>query len=65
MTGYHAFSEIDPNTIAGIIEAGFLNLDRDLLTKHTDQVADGIVSGLMCFVNNENVAPTPAPTVAP
>jgi N-acetylmuramoyl-L-alanine amidase len=40
MREYHAFSEIDPNTIAGIIETGFLNLDRDLLTKHTDQVAD-------------------------
>jgi N-acetylmuramoyl-L-alanine amidase len=65
MTGYHAFSEIDPNTIAGIIETGFLNLDRDLLTKHTDQVADGIVNGLMCFINNENVVPTPVPTVTP
>jgi N-acetylmuramoyl-L-alanine amidase len=65
MTGYHAFSEIDPNTIAGIIETGFLNLDRDLLTKHPDQVADGVVSGLMCFINNENVVPTALPTVTP
>jgi N-acetylmuramoyl-L-alanine amidase len=65
MTGYHAFSEIDPNTIAGIIETGFLNLDRDLLTQHTDQVADGIVNGLECFVRNENVEPTPVPTVTP
>jgi N-acetylmuramoyl-L-alanine amidase len=65
MTGYHAFSEIDPNTIAGIIETGFLNLDRDLLTKHPDQVADGVVTGLMCFINNENVVPTPIPTVTP
>jgi len=65
MTGYHAFSEIDPNTIAGIIETGFLNLDRDLLTQHTEQVADGVVSGLLCFVNNENVEPTPMPTVTP
>jgi N-acetylmuramoyl-L-alanine amidase len=65
MTGYHAFAEIDPNTIAGIIETGFLNLDRDLLTKHTDQVADGVVSGLLCFMNNENVEPTPMPRVTP
>jgi N-acetylmuramoyl-L-alanine amidase len=56
MTGYHAFSEIDPNTIAGIIETGFLNLDRDLLTQHADQVADGVVNGLMCFID-ENVEP--------
>jgi N-acetylmuramoyl-L-alanine amidase len=65
MTGYHAFSEIDPNTIAAIIETGFLNLDRDILTQHTDQVADGVVNGLMCFVNNENVEPTPTPAVTP
>jgi N-acetylmuramoyl-L-alanine amidase len=65
MTGYHAFSEIDPNTIAGIIETGFLNLDRDILTQHPDQIADGVVSGLLCFVNNENVEPTPMPTATP
>jgi N-acetylmuramoyl-L-alanine amidase len=65
MTGYHAFSEIDPNTIAGIIETGFLNLDREVLTQHTDQVADGIVNGILCFVNNENVEPTPIPTNGP
>lgn len=65
MTGYHAFSEIDPNTVAAIIETGFLNLDRQILTQHTDRVADGIVRGILCFVNNENVEPTPMPTSAP
>jgi N-acetylmuramoyl-L-alanine amidase len=65
MTGYHAFSEIDPNTIAAIIETGFLNLDQEILTQHTDQVADGVVDGIMCFVNNENVEPTPMPTQQP
>jgi N-acetylmuramoyl-L-alanine amidase len=65
MTGYHAFSEIDPNTIAAIIETGFLNLDQELLTQHTDQVADGVVDGILCFVNNENVEPTPMPTTQP
>ncbi|MBI3739216.1 MAG: N-acetylmuramoyl-L-alanine amidase [Chloroflexi bacterium] len=65
MTSYHAFSEIDPNTIAAIIETGFLNLDREILTQHTDQVADGIVNGILCFVNNENVEPTPIPTPSP
>ena len=62
MTSYHAFSEIDPNTVAAIIETGFLNLDREILTQHTDQVADGVVNGILCFVNNENVEPTPIPT---
>lgn len=65
MREYHAFSEIDPNTITAIIETGFLNLDRQILTQHTDRVADGIVRGILCFVNNENVEPTPMPTSAP
>jgi N-acetylmuramoyl-L-alanine amidase len=61
MTDYHSFSEIDPDTIAAIIETGFLNLDRDYLTSHTDQVANGIVQGILCFINNENIEPTPFP----
>jgi N-acetylmuramoyl-L-alanine amidase len=62
MTDYHAFSVIDPATPAAIIEAGFLNLDRDLLVNHPDVVADGVVSGIQCFINNENVQPVPQPT---
>jgi N-acetylmuramoyl-L-alanine amidase len=65
MTGYHAFSEIDPNTVAAIIETGFLNLDQEILTEHTDQVADGVVNGILCYVNNENVVPTAVPTASP
>lgn len=65
MTSYHAFTEIDPDTIAAIIETGFLNLDRQILTERTDQVAEGVVSGILCFVNNENVEPTPIPTASP
>jgi N-acetylmuramoyl-L-alanine amidase len=65
MREYHAFSEIDPNTITAIIETGFLNLDRQLLTTQTDRVAEGVVQGILCFINNENVEPTPAPTFAP
>ncbi len=61
MREYHAFREIDPNTVAAIIETGFLNLDREILTKHTDRVADGIVQGILCFANNENIVPTPIP----
>ena len=61
MTDYHTFSEIAPDTVAAIIETGFLNLDRDYLTKHTSQVADGIVQGILCFSNNENIESTPFP----
>lgn len=65
MREYHAFSEIDPNTITAIIETGFLNLDRNILTNRTDLVANGIVRGILCFVKNENVEPTPIATFAP
>ncbi len=65
MRGYHAFSEINPNTIAAIIETGFLNLDQDLLVKETDKVAYGVARGILCFARNENVEPTPLPTFSP
>ena len=65
MREYHAFSEIDPETITGIIETGFLNLDREILTKQTDRVAEGVVQGILCFINNESVQPTPFPTTQP
>jgi N-acetylmuramoyl-L-alanine amidase len=59
MTSYHAFNEIDIDTPAAIIETGFLNLDRQLLTEHPDLVAKGIVEGILCFLNNESISPTP------
>lgn len=65
MREYHAFREIDPSTVAAIIETGFLNLDREMLTKHTDRVAAGVVEGILCFANNENVEPTPIPSLTP
>jgi N-acetylmuramoyl-L-alanine amidase len=61
MTDYHAFSAIDTATTAAIIETGFLNLDREMLVHHPDVVSDGVVSGILCFVNNESVSITPVP----
>lgn len=61
MSLYHAFNEIDSNTTAGIIETGFMRLDYDLLTGKTDLVATGVANGILCFINNENIAPTPLP----
>jgi N-acetylmuramoyl-L-alanine amidase len=55
MREYHAFREIDPSTVAAIIETGFLNLDREILTQHTDLVAAGVVDGILCFANNESI----------
>lgn len=62
MTYYHAFDEINTETTAAIIETGFMNLDRQLLTQKPELVAQGIVDGLICFIRNENVTtiqPTP------
>ncbi len=53
MTRYHAFYEIAPQTPAAIIETGFLNLDRLVLTRRAETVAQGIVDGLTCFVRHE------------
>jgi N-acetylmuramoyl-L-alanine amidase len=65
MREYHSFREIDPSTVAAIIETGFLNLDREILTKHTDRVAEGVVEGILCFANNENIEPTPISNMTP
>jgi N-acetylmuramoyl-L-alanine amidase len=55
MTEYHAFNETHADTTAAIIETGFLNLDRDILTNKTDMVSKGVASGILCFVRNEDI----------
>jgi N-acetylmuramoyl-L-alanine amidase len=57
MTSYHAFDEISEETTAAIIETGFLNLDRQMLTKDRDKVVKGITDGILCFVRNEDIVP--------
>jgi N-acetylmuramoyl-L-alanine amidase len=64
MTNYHTFNEINTQTTAAIIETGFLNLDYQILTGHTDLVARGISQGILCFIRNEDLTnqPTQEPT---
>lgn len=57
MTSYHAFGEINTETTAAIIEAGYLNLDRQILTQNPDMIAQGIVDGILCYIRNENITP--------
>jgi len=57
MTSYHAFGEVDTNTPAVIIETGFMNQDRELLTKNPSLVARGITDGIMCYLNREEISP--------
>lgn len=61
MTSYHAFDEIHNDTPAAIIETGFLNLDRQVLTQAPDQVAEGITQGILCYIYNEDVSAPPLP----
>ena len=65
MREYHSFREVDPSTVAAIIETGFLNLDREFLTKQTALVAEGVVEGVLCFARNENIVPTPISNLTP
>ena len=53
MEYYHAFREINMNTPAAIIEVGFMNLDRDMLSNNADLVALGVSNGILCYVNDE------------
>jgi N-acetylmuramoyl-L-alanine amidase len=57
MTDYHAFFEIDTSTPAAIIEVGFMNKDRLDLINRPDDLADGIVAGILCYVLNEDLLP--------
>lgn len=63
MTEYHNFREISPLTPGAIIEVGFLFADRDMLENHPDLLAQGIVEGLLCFL--EDTPPTPLPQLTP
>jgi N-acetylmuramoyl-L-alanine amidase len=58
MTSYHAFGEIDENVPAAIIETGFMNLDRALLTQQPELVAKGVADGILCYLRNESIPST-------
>ena len=60
MTSYHAFDEIHESTPAAIIETGFLNADRAILTQRPDVVAYGVATGILCYLRAEPISsPTP------
>ncbi len=50
MTSYHTFSEVAIDTPTAIIELGFMNLDRLILTTQQPLLAQGVVSGILCFL---------------
>ena len=57
MSSYHAFEEIHSETAAVIIETGFLNLDRQILTQQPNLIAKGISDGILCYIRNEDASP--------
>jgi len=52
MHQYYAFLKIHPETPGAIIELGFMAADRDILVNGPDRLADGIVAGLLCFLES-------------
>ena len=49
---YHIFRDISLNTPAVLLELGSLNTDRKILLNRADNTAEGIVSGILCFMSN-------------
>ena len=54
MSHYHTFYEINGYTPGAIIETGFMRKDRYILTQRADLVAQGIVDGIVCFIEGES-----------
>lgn len=50
MIDYHAFRELPVGLPAIIIEVGFMNLDREILTTNSHLPAAGIYSGIQCYL---------------
>lgn len=63
MTDYHTFREIHPLTPAAILELGFMKDDRAILTEQRDLLVQGIVDGLICYLEG-TILPVNAGTPA-
>jgi len=48
---YHVFRDINPDTPAVFIEMGSLSTDRSIIVGQADRTANGISSGIICFLN--------------
>lgn len=53
MTDYHAFRELPPGVPAAIIEVGFMNLDREMITTNAQAPVTGLINGILCFLNEQ------------
>lgn len=57
MWNYYAFREIGEPTPGAIIEMGFMTGDRWLLVQQPEVAAQGIVNGLLCFLESSGESP--------
>ncbi|MGB8252672.1 MAG: N-acetylmuramoyl-L-alanine amidase [Anaerolineaceae bacterium] len=55
MSSYHPFDEVNSITPIVVIEVGYLNLDRQILTEKPDLLAFGIASGVLCYIRGEPI----------
>jgi N-acetylmuramoyl-L-alanine amidase len=54
MRYYHSFRRIAPETPGAIIEMGFMADDATLLLERQELVAQGIVKGILCFLERSD-----------
>ncbi len=52
MTDYHAFRTLPQGVPAVIIEVGFMNRDREMLTTGADRPVNGVVNGIACYLDS-------------
>lgn len=65
MADYHAFRKIAPGVPGIIIEVGFMNIDREILTTKPDLLADALTQGILCYVDEIRTGVTYTPSTAP
>jgi len=53
MTQYHSFREIATQTPGVIIELGFMFADREFLTTQPDVAAQGVIDGILCYIDGD------------
>jgi N-acetylmuramoyl-L-alanine amidase len=61
MTDYHTFSEVTVDTPTAIIELGFMQNDRAMLTQQQDLLAQGVSNGVRCFLRPDLYSNSSAP----
>ncbi len=57
MAEYHAFEKFAGVTPSVIVEAGYMLLDREILTERPGTIAKGLADGIRCFAYNEPINP--------